>query len=191
MTTIEKIKKISREDADIGLNYGHYTHLAKLINDNNYKRVIEIGVAYGNLSEYLLGNTNIYFLLGIDPYIFYDAMPGLESQEDYDVLKEYVINKVERKNISRCELIIEKSDFFLTHYGGGQDWDMVFIDGDHSYDQVKKDIDNYSPLIRQGGILSGHDITVFEGVDKAVYEYQKTSGKELKTLPGNIWYFEM
>lgn len=35
--------------------------------------------------------------------------------------------------------------------------DMVFIDGDHSYDAVKKDITNYKPILRAGGLLCGHD----------------------------------
>lgn len=36
--------------------------------------------------------------------------------------------------------------------------DFVFIDGDHSYERVKKDFDNYFPFVRPGGKIAFHDI---------------------------------
>jgi predicted O-methyltransferase YrrM len=36
--------------------------------------------------------------------------------------------------------------------------DLLFIDGDHSYDGVKSDFLDYSPLVRPGGIVALHDI---------------------------------
>lgn len=35
--------------------------------------------------------------------------------------------------------------------------DMVFIDGDHRYETVLRDIDKAYELVRSGGIISGHD----------------------------------
>jgi predicted O-methyltransferase YrrM len=37
-------------------------------------------------------------------------------------------------------------------------FDLVFIDGDHSYEAVKRDLANASRLVRQGRILSGDDL---------------------------------
>jgi predicted O-methyltransferase YrrM len=36
--------------------------------------------------------------------------------------------------------------------------DMLFIDGDHTYDGVSADYDMYSPLVRPGGLIGFHDI---------------------------------
>jgi len=36
--------------------------------------------------------------------------------------------------------------------------DFLFIDGDHSYEGVKKDFEMYSSLVRKGGIIAFHDI---------------------------------
>jgi cephalosporin hydroxylase len=36
--------------------------------------------------------------------------------------------------------------------------DLLFIDGDHSYEGVKKDFEMYAPLVRDDGIIAFHDI---------------------------------
>jgi predicted O-methyltransferase YrrM len=36
--------------------------------------------------------------------------------------------------------------------------DVLFLDGAHSYDAVSKDFQNYSPIVRPGGIVVFHDI---------------------------------
>ncbi len=36
--------------------------------------------------------------------------------------------------------------------------DFLFIDGDHSYEGVKKDFELYAPLVREDGIIALHDI---------------------------------
>ena len=36
--------------------------------------------------------------------------------------------------------------------------DFLFIDGDHSFDGVKRDFELYSPLVRRGGLVAFHDI---------------------------------
>jgi predicted O-methyltransferase YrrM len=41
---------------------------------------------------------------------------------------------------------------------GGNRLDVLFIDGDHSYDGVRADFEQYAPLVRPGGIVALHDI---------------------------------
>lgn len=41
---------------------------------------------------------------------------------------------------------------------GGDDIDMLFIDGDHTFEGVKADYELYSPLVRPGGMVAFHDI---------------------------------
>lgn len=36
--------------------------------------------------------------------------------------------------------------------------DLLFIDGDHTYEGVRSDFHAYSPLVRRGGIVAFHDI---------------------------------
>lgn len=63
--------------------------------------------------------------------------------------------------------------------------DWVYIDADHSYDSVKKDLLAAKPKIRPHGILSGHDYIKWNsqtrrfGVVEAVNEFCVTFGFEM------------
>jgi FkbM family methyltransferase len=50
-----------------------------------------------------------------------------------------------------------------------QSLDILFIDGDHTYEGVKRDFFAYSPLVRTGGVVAFHDIV----------EHPKDSGCEV------------
>lgn len=43
---------------------------------------------------------------------------------------------------------------------GGRKVEFLFIDGDHTYEGVKKDFEMFSPLVKKGGIIAFHDIVV-------------------------------
>src|SRR5439155_15474564 len=47
--------------------------------------------------------------------------------------------------------------------------DLLFIDGDHTYEGVKRDFEMYSPMVRPGGIVAFHDIVEIrvEGLEVA------------------------
>jgi predicted O-methyltransferase YrrM len=40
----------------------------------------------------------------------------------------------------------------------GAPLDLLFIDGDHTYNGVKQDFEMYSPFVKSGGIVAFHDI---------------------------------
>ena len=61
-------------------------------------------------------------------------------------------------------------------------FDFIFIDADHRYEQVKKDILGCRELLTDGGIISGHDYN-WEGVKKAVDEIFPTFN-----LHNHIWW---
>lgn len=62
--------------------------------------------------------------------------------------------------------------------------DMVFIDGAHDYESVKRDLLAYLPKARK--IICGHDYN-WEGVNRAVTEVLGTGGKEVWIGAGSIW----
>ena len=63
-----------------------------------------------------------------------------------------------------CETIIngDSTDENVISSVKDEIFDAVFIDGNHSYEYVKKDLQNYSPFVKQGGVVALHDAN-FEG----------------------------
>jgi predicted O-methyltransferase YrrM len=54
----------------------------------------------------------------------------------------------------------------------GEKVDFIFIDGDHSYNGVKRDFELYSPLVRKDGIIAFHDIAKpVPGSVEGVYKF--------------------
>lgn len=60
-------------------------------------------------------------------------------------------------------------------------YDVLFIDADHSYEAVRRDWENYSPLVGSRGIVAFHDI-----VERPGYGVSRLWG-EIKAVPGTRW----
>jgi len=69
-----------------------------------------------------------------------------------------------------------------------KDIDMLFIDGDHSYQAVKADVDAWFPKLKNGAIVVFHDCGWAEGVQKVIEEIVKSMqiGKG-NALPNIYW----
>ena len=69
--------------------------------------------------------------------------------------------------------------------------DLLFIDGDHSYEHAKHDISKYYSKVRSGGLFSGHDFSL-PGVTRALKEFREENNiKEQIMFTNNdvwLWY---
>lgn len=76
---------------------------------------------------------------------------------------------------------ITASNLFPENY-----FDLVFIDADHSYEFVMRDIKAWLPMVKEGGLLTGHDYGGrYTGVKKAVDEIFGES--EIEIVPDVVW----
>jgi hypothetical protein len=67
--------------------------------------------------------------------------------------------------------------------------DFVYLDGDHTYKSIKRDIKLALKILKPNGILAGHDYSNdFEGVVKAVDDM---FGKPDKTYRDTSWIKKM
>jgi len=189
MRTDEDLIRMQGEDTAVGLHC-YYWQLSNYINSKGYKTGIEIGTAYGGCANHLLTHCNLERLICVDPYKYYPDMPGLFDQSDYDRLKIQTQTRLIRFNAYEG-MFRESKDAFdyiqddIESYGVPK-FDFVFLDGLHTYEMVKWEIEHYSKLIRPGGALIGHDYDTFKGVKKAVDEYCKPIMLEL-----NLWLKEL
>jgi cephalosporin hydroxylase len=60
---------------------------------------------------------------------------------------------------------------------GGRELDILFIDGDHTYEGARKDFQLYKEYVREGGIIAFHDI---------VPDYKTRYGRETGRWAGDV-----
>lgn len=123
--------------------------------DTNKMQMIEIGSYAGESTEIFC--QNFKFVVTIDPYIDGYDKSDLACQHApmEEVLKSFQERMIKYENVA---LIKASSDDAIEHgLIVNKKVDFVYIDGLHTYEQVKKDIQNYLPLIKKGGFIGGHD----------------------------------
>lgn len=65
--------------------------------------------------------------------------------------------------------------------------DFLFIDGDHSYQGVKNDVDLWLPKLNSNGLLIMHDIGWADGVQRVIKEEITPLAKHQGRLPNMYW----
>jgi predicted O-methyltransferase YrrM len=66
--------------------------------------------------------------------------------------------------------------------------DLLFIDGDHSYEGVCSDIRTWLPRVKNGGLLVFHDYGWAEGVQRAVKEFIQPVQREKGHVVENTYW---
>jgi hypothetical protein len=147
---------------------------------------VEVGVAEGTTTEYLLQTLPSLRLSGVDSYPVY--IDWNDTQPDGDANKAEMLRKVD-PYMERYNHIYEDSDDAVKMFDD-ESLDFVFIDGLHTYEQVLKDCKNYYPKIKNGGFIIGHDFARIQGVNKAVREFANSIGKEISNAKQDLWYWQ-
>ena len=169
---------------------GYRKSLARLIKAEGGGKFAEIGVLAGKTCKEVLDYCGhiITEYWAIDPWAIVKSGKRQNwSQKRWDSVYSHVFEFIGYRPQLRV--------FRMTSIEGakiaqeeGLKFDIVFIDGDHSYEAVKADILCWKPLVREGGLLTGHDYSSkYKGVVKAVDEML---GKDnIEILSGIIWSY--
>lgn len=128
---------------------------ADFIRSREPEHILEIGSFYGG-TLYEWAQLLPELLVSID-LIVPEGWPQHEGVlAARATWREWMPGAVEFHDIqgdSSDERIIGECDDALS----GRLFDFAFIDGDHTYEGVRADYDNYSPFVREGGIIAFHD----------------------------------
>jgi len=151
--------------------------LLEIIKEKKPKTVLEIGTARGGnlflFSRIITGDSKI---ISID-------LPGGLFGGGYSKLRMLMYKFFAKDNQSlrlvRKDSHQEGTLEDLKNILGNEKIDFLFIDGDHSYNGVKKDFEMYSPLVSKDGIIGFHDIV--EGLEENVGGFL-LFGKKLKII---------
>ena len=145
--------------------YGGRVQLAKVMADMGLLKAVEVGTRYGASAKMWMETIPDLDLTCIDPYRAY----GRVSQRRQDQVYEGAIENAQTYGfvLYRCpslDAVDEWEDDSL-------DW--VNIDGDHRFDAAVRDIIQWAPKVRDGGLVLVHDYCCFSrsGVMPAVNGY--------------------
>ena len=138
----------------------------------------ELGVEQGRFSELILSTVRPKKLYLIDSWI--DVMTGKFRNQEETLRQEKNYNDVRKKFQKYLEVeIIRESSVDASKLFENNSLDWIYIDADHSYEGVSKDLIEWGEKIKLGGFMCGHDWTtkpkkkhgVIFGVNRAVEEY--------------------
>lgn len=115
---------------------------------------VEIGSARGKSASYVgqaLKENGVGRLYAIDPHCATQWNDD-HSEASFDII---------RRNLAAIGLNGQVELLRSTSEGASANWhlpiDLLFIDGDHSYEGVKRDFDLFAPRVRQFGLVVFHD----------------------------------
>ena len=166
-----------------------YHAFPAVLNKLGLKRGAEVGVAFGGHSEAILQTTGVEKLYAVDSYQHrseYDDPMNL-PQPVFDRLYQRTgqrlgafgdrVTQVRLDSVEAARQINEPLRF-------------VYIDGDHSYQGIRADLEAWFPLIREGGIIAGHDYgqPAFPGVKAVADHFFKRFGLSVTHEGKGVWW---
>ena len=153
---------------------------------------VEIGVAFGTHSARLLKEETIVKLYSVNPYLHFkqsEYPDGMNfNQPIHDVLYKRAKNLLAPFG-ERSELLRMTSEKAATLFEEAS-LDFIYIDGNHTYKHVRKDLNLWWKKVKSGGIFSGDDYPHpgHPGVKKAVDEFLKEKKLIINTKPLFFWW---
>lgn len=135
---------------------------------------VEIGVCRGDNAGFILSTLPIKKLFLIDPYVGYEKFKynvGWTNHTQSDFNDDFRIAKERLKEFEdKIKFIRKKSEDAAGDVP--DDLDFVYIDGNHDYEFVKRDVELYYPKVKRGGVLGGDNFeSIFPSVPRAVLEF--------------------
>jgi predicted O-methyltransferase YrrM len=150
----------------------------------NSSSVAEVGCWLGRSTLAMALNTQ-GVVFAIDTWMGSPEHAGILEGKPEDWLYSEFLRNINR---ARNVIAIRMPSVEAAEAVGRVGLDFVFIDAAHDYDSVKADILAWRPLLREGGILAGHDYYGdYPGVAQAVNELVP----DFRIAPDtNIWTTE-
>jgi hypothetical protein len=133
----------------------------------------EIGVFEGGFSNLIIETAIPSTFFMVDLFTGYAVSGDKNGNNPEEVNLDVVYQKLTEKYTTNNNIKLYKGcslDFFKSIPDNFLDF--IYIDGEHSYQGVKLDINEAQKKVKPGGIISGHDYTPrFQGVIDAVDEF--------------------
>lgn len=146
----------------------------------------EIGVAEGRLSkEFLNWGIEKLYLIDIWEKIPFIKGCGSFEQAWHDANYKSVVEKI--KGHEGKVTILKGFSYKMADNVPDNSLGMAYIDGDHTYEGARADIDSYWPKLVNGGIMMFHDAAnPTYGIRDAMHDFTKGVGIHMLEEDGDI-----
>lgn len=161
--------------------------------------VVEIGVAEGEFSRHILNATRPDCLHLVDPWCHqeredYRNDPSNWSEEEGERNFRKVATDFARERAAGRVRIHRDFSTNVASAFPDESLDWVFIDGLHSYEGVKADLEAFAPKVKPDGFILGHDYAKHPkaremgfGVVEAVDDFVKDRGYAFLALTAEVF----
>lgn len=147
----------NQKDLPIRLRGDRRTHLLRIFRSAGFKIGAEIGVWEGDYSRSMFRYMPDLHLFCIDPWKAYgDFHEDCNEQDLMDAAYQKTLENTAGKDV---EILRGESLEYAPSIPDGS-LDFVFIDGNHNLPYSIADLHAWTPKVRKGGIVSGHDYLV-------------------------------
>ena len=135
-------------------------------------KMLEIGVFKGDFLHYLVEKCNCGFIDAVDLFDGVTCSGNADGNnvEYYDVGKSYLELLIKYKENKNVRILKDNSNVFLQNQEDNI-YDIIYIDGDHSYEGVKTDLENSYNKIKNEGYIMGHDYEMNMKKANNIYEF--------------------
>lgn len=156
--------------------------------------VAEIGVFKGDMSRRLLYRLNLNLLMvdawgefNSDSYKASEDPMATMQPEEWAEVKAQAIEAVKWAS-DRVRMYQGTSEEAASEFD--EQFDLVFIDAAHDYDNASRDIELWWPKVAPGGYLGGHDYRMDKafGVVEAVSEFSDNEGVAIQLGQNYTWW---
>jgi hypothetical protein len=147
---------------------------------------LEIGVRHGDFSKQVLSRwTGCSHYILVDPWEHYagyktdgaNAAQSLQDTKYSFVRKNIVENPQFGGKVSMLRMFSHEASKRIPD----NSLSFVYVDGNHYYEYVKNDLNDFWSKLAPGGVMAGHDFTdaYDKGVKRAVNEFVAQKGVKL------------
>jgi hypothetical protein len=148
---------------------------------------VEVGTWRGDFAMMMMNILEPENFFCVDPFAIF---PGMVSRPDsaYDnqLTLDELAERTRRRMVGRGGDLIRQKSVDGANQFMDNDLDVVYLDGDHTYQGVKQDLEAWWPKVRAGGYLCGDDYITgstgqgFQfGVIEAVNEFAEQQNMQL------------
>jgi predicted O-methyltransferase YrrM len=116
----------------------------------------------------------------------YDIHAKLQGEFPGALMDQQLHDALERYGLAdRVQIIVADSRTAI----GPERCDLIFIDGDHTYEGVAADFAHWSPTLGRGGHLLFHDRETEPGVARLLTEIDERRFRRVGNEPGSLAHF--